>query len=598
MNGQPNPRKRLTLLAAACLISVALPAGTAMAQKIKTKPEASVESPAPAAAVPVEFTVDIPTIDAVDSNLDESTLRDILSGNVVSNAEALAGLDATSITVPEITISFTGDAPGSFTLNDIILDDIQDGIATSVSMASSSFDGGSEGSGEFGGFKASDFDIGGILRFYGLAGSAGQTELRTIYKNFSYEGGTLTMPEGNCTLGPITTAEVKVRPMHYGIADLLSVSKAMENEGENPSPETIGRMMRIYADMFTAIESTPIEFGGFDCDVPDSEGRRMAFSIDSMTMGGMKPGIYPSIDFSGLNINVEGDGEIRVGDFSFKQMDLSGPLAVVAAAPATIDKAWLDANGRGLIPAFAGFSFGDVFVDVPNEESPGERIVANVGAFDLSLANYINGIPADLSTSASNIAFDLPANSTDELVTQLIGMGVTSIDLGFNLDAAWNEATNSIDLTELSVNGADLADIALTGTLTNATRALFDLDPNTAMAAGMGVALKNLKLDIVDKGLSDLILAGVAAEQGGDPATMRPIFAGLAEGTIIGFMAGAAEAQKVGGAVNQFVSGAAKSLTIEMTAKQDPGLGLLDFMAAESDPTALIGKVTIDATAK
>ncbi|UXN72551.1 hypothetical protein N8D56_14865 [Devosia sp. A8/3-2] len=74
---------------------------------------------------------------------------------------------------------------------------------------------------------------------------------------------------------------------------------------------------------------------------------------------------------------------------------------------------------------------------------------------------------------------------------------------------------------------------------------------------------------------------------------MRPIFAGLAEGTIVGFLAGAAEAQKVGAAINSFVSGKAKQLTIDMTAKADPGTGLFDFIAAENDPAALIGKVNI-----
>ena len=79
---------------------------------------------------------------------------------------------------------------------------------------------------------------------------------------------------------------------------------------------------------------------------------------------------------------------------------------------------------------------------------------------------------------------------------------------------------------------------------------------------------------------------------------MRPVYAGLAEGTIIGILAGAAEAQKVGSAISAFISGKARHLTIDMTSKEPQGLGMLDFMAAEDDPAALIGKVTMDATAK
>ena len=39
-------------------------------------------------------------------------------------------------------------------------------------------------------------------------------------------------------------------------------------------------------------------------------------------------------------------------------------------------------------------------------------------------------------------------------------------------------------------------------------------------------------------------------------------------------------------------------LSIDLVAKEEPGLGLMDFMAAETDPTVLLGKVTINATAK
>src|SRR4051794_2144248 len=101
-------RQSLALLATACLLSVALPAGTAMAQKVKDKSGSTASSTATSST----FTVDIPTIDAVDSNLDEATLRDIFSGNIVDNADALAGLTATSITIPEIILSGSSTIDG------------------------------------------------------------------------------------------------------------------------------------------------------------------------------------------------------------------------------------------------------------------------------------------------------------------------------------------------------------------------------------------------------------------------------------------------------------------------------------------------------
>lgn len=118
------------------------------------------------------------------------------------------------------------------------------------------------------------------------------------------------------------------------------------------------------------------------------------------------------------------------------------------------------------------------------------------------------------------------------------------------------------------------------------------------MAASLAVAVQSLDLTVTDQGLSDIILAVVAAEQGADPATLRPVFAGLAQGTVIGMMAGAADAAKLGEAINSFVAGKAKMLTIGIEAKTEPGLGMMDFMQAEEDPATLLGKVNISAEAK
>lgn len=592
-------RQRLGIIATACLMSVALPAAPAWAQKVKDKGAPAAES----SAVTSEVSVDIPTIEAVDSNVDEATLRAIFSGNLVENADALAGLSATSITIPEITLSTSttieGEVTeGSVTFSDLVLSDIADGVAATVTLAGMTADAGDEGSAEFGALSASTLNIGGVLGMYGLVDS-GQTELQTIYTDFNFEGGSFEAPEVSCTMGSMTAAEFKARPFKYSFAEIMALGEALEAAGDQqPSPEVLGSALRMYVDLFTAFESSPAEFGGFDCSGVDDEGNNLTFKVAGMSMEGMRPGIYPTISLDGLDVEVEGDGSVQVGNVTFKEMDLSAPIAAIEGAPEAIDEAWLTANARALIPAFAGFSFSDVAVDVPDPETEGGRIQASVGAFDLSLAKYLNGIPTDILTSGSNIVIDLPETSDDEQLQQLIALGVTSIDAGFTLDASWNEADDTISVDEVSVTGANLATVKLAGTIANATEALFGIDEDQALMAAMGVAISTLKLDVTDSGLSDIILASVAAEQGSDAATMRPVFAGLAEGTVVGLLAGAAEAQKVGAALNAFVSGKAKYLTIEMTAKEPPGLGLMDFMAAEEDPTVLIGKVTIDATAK
>lgn len=589
------PRRRLAKFAVVCLVTIALPAAPAWAQKTKNK------HPAPVAAASSSFTVEIPTIEAVDSNVDEATLRDIFSGKIVENAAVLAGLTATSITIPEIKLAGSSlldgvQTEGTIVFNDIVLSNVTDGIAETITLGSTSTDS-QDTNVSLGETSASNFNIGGVLGMYGLVDGSGQTQLETIYTDLAFDGGTIATPDVQCTIGAANVAEFKARPLNHSVEQIMALASAME-QNSDPDPKLLGDFMRMYVDMLTAFQTSPVHFDGFDCAGQDEQDRAVSFSVAGLDMSAITPGDYPSFSVDGVNIGVDKDGSVSFGNFTIKGMDLTGPIAAIEAAPEAIDEAWLAENGRALIPAFEGFSFADVAVDMPNPDLPSQRIVGGIGGFDLTLGSYRNGIPTAINSSATHITADIPADTQDEQLAQLLALGVTSIDVGFSLDAAWNEAKDQIDINDISVTGVDLATVKLAGTIANVTETVFGLDLEAAFIAASKIAIANLKLDILDQGLSDLIIAQVATEQGTDPATLRTVYAGLAQGSIVSILAGAADAQKLGAAINSFTSGKAKSLMIDMTAKAAEGLSLDDFYAAQLDPASLIDKVTIEATAK
>lgn len=585
--------RSLTRLAAACLVSVALPTAPALAQKVKNKtPDTT--------SAPPEVTVSIPTIDAVDSNIDAETLKAIINGAVAENADALAELDATSITVPEITVSVSSDDPaeqGVLTFRNLVLEEVVDGVAASVSLDGSSFEM-EDGTADMGGISAAQFNIAGVLGIYGLTEADETADMQTLYTDFLMEGGSIEAEDVSCEIGPVSGAELRGRPMETSIVEFIALAQQLEDNPEATDPEVLGTVMRMYADMLTSFESSEFTFDGFSCDGVDETGAPMSFSLGDMTMSGMSPGIYPAISMNDFSVVVDGEGEITLDNFTMKQFDFMPVVEALANAPAAVDPAWFEANARLLMPSFEGFTFTGLAMDIPAGEVDGERVVASIDTFDVSLGNYVNGIPSDLDISASGIKADLPKDSDDEQIQQIIDLGLTEIDAGFRVAATWNELDDTILVEEISMTDANLATVMLSGTLSNATQALFSMDTNEALMGASEVAVNALSLDVNDTGLSDLVLALVAAEQNADPATLRPVFAGLAEGTVIGVMAGAADAAKLGTAINEFVSGTAKSLNIAITAKDDIGLTLYDFMAAEQDPTTLIDKVNISASAK
>ena len=306
----PPSRRRLGALAAACLLSVALPAAPAWAQKTKTKSEATTEASAPAPQ-PV-ITVEIPSVESVSSNVDDATLEAILKGDLVDNAEALAGLTADSITIPEIVLNTKLEVEGetknsTVTFSNIVLSDVTDGVASSISLDGATITSdGDMGSGDFGALSASNFDIAGVLGIYGLVDSGGQTDLETIYTDFNFDGGTITTPDVSCTIGAMTAAEFKARPLKYTAVEITALAQTLSEQEDNPDPKVIGQALRMYVDLFTAFESSPVKFDGFDCSGVDENDRPLDFKVASMSMEGMSPGTYPQISMDGLDITVEG----------------------------------------------------------------------------------------------------------------------------------------------------------------------------------------------------------------------------------------------------------------------------------------------------
>jgi hypothetical protein len=99
------------------------------------------ESPGqPADQMPFAFELKIPSVVAVDSSMSEDQIKDVFTSNFLTHADQLASLNATSITIPELTAVFTVEGTGggtsTVTYRDIVLTNVKDGRADKVSVGS------------------------------------------------------------------------------------------------------------------------------------------------------------------------------------------------------------------------------------------------------------------------------------------------------------------------------------------------------------------------------------------------------------------------------------------------------------------------------
>ncbi len=553
------------------------------------------------------YALSVPSIEATDSSLDEAGTRALFGADYASTFKNLATLNAASLKVPTITMTYevpAMDGSGKRSAETVIfsdfeMTDVENGVARggarlgSIEMLSAGV--------RFvvGEMTASYFDLGAIVDFYGLAGDHAASETMVpVYENFTMASVDVSGPGLNCHVGPATASEFSARPLKYSFADLMAKTEeleAAETGGSQPSAETISWLINFYADFFTAITSTPSTLSGMTCSVEDPvEHRTINVTAGDMTIDGFEPGIYPAIALNDFNVEVPSEGFFKFGNFTWKKIDFNAPIAAIHAAGDAIDFEWFEDNWRKLIPALDGLSFSGVSFDIPDEQSgTGARIAGGVDAFDISLADYVNGIPSTLSASTSGLTFATPEGESG---AALRALGIETLNLGADIKLHWDEATKTIAVENVAISGVDMGSLAIHGTIANAGPELFSDDLDVATAASMALTVTSVTIDIENQGIAPLLIASAAADQNVPPDSLYMQLVAMSRALPMGILGANAEALKVGEALGGFFEGAPK-LTLTLASVDPRGVGLAEFMAAQQDPEALKGKFTIVAEA-
>jgi len=599
---------KAALLAAVLSLSAVPVAGTLVATAQETTaPETTTPGTPTTPKTELTTTLSIPVITAIGSSMDEAALRDALSGGFLKHVNELAALNATSINIPEIVFTITSRADGAsveqvMRYKDIVLTDVRNGVAGSAQIGSASTTT-PEGSFDLGRMSAAAIDVRAILEFYSFveAGTA-DAPMRTFYRDFVFEGGNFSGPEASCRIGRTTADSFDARPLKVSFGEMLAAAEALEAGGDTPSPEAVATFVGFLADLFTAFRSTPVDMDGLACTGKAEDGEPFEFSIGGLHMDGYAPGYYPAFGLSALTVagGTGADaGTVSLDAATIKTIDLRPTLAALDAAATELSPAWLERNWRTLVPGFGGLALSGLDIDVPDPETPGKRVVARVGDFDLSLSDYRNGVPARVSTSGSGIVVPLPQDSTDPQLTMLLAAGLESVDLGFDVSGAWDEAAKTITLDKVALRGVDLGGVSIGAVLGNATEQLFSTDPTVALASGLVLTVKSISIEMTDAGFGAIAWPLAAAQEGEtDVMAFRTKQAGLVEGLPTQLFGSTDAARQLGRALGDFITGRAAGLRITFDATDPDGVALPLLMAAQKDPTVLNGQFDVTGAAQ
>lgn len=588
------PSTRPRGIAIVLTMSRAALVAAALALSLPALPAAAQQSASP---VPdVGFSLTIPTITADGSSMTEAQLKDALTGNFLNHVDDLANLTATSITIPQITITTDATVAGEHesstaTYTNLVLSGVKSGIADSASIDKIETHT-KNGAFTYNKMTQKGLDIPGIFALAGLIPGSTQ-DFRPLTSSFTIDGASFTGPDVTCSIGPWSGQGMEAKPVTVLLKDVIAAGTQIDADKQNPPPAAMKTIVTYVLDILTSFRTHPIEVTGLDCKgtSPQASGE---VKLAKIAVGGFEPGIYPAISFEGLDITTDQQGTVSIGKAELKPIDLNPPINAVRAEIDNLSPAWFDRNGRKLIPSMEGLDLADIKIDVTDPTDPTQRLQASLADFDLTMSDYINGIPSKVSVSTHGLDVPLDADSTDDNVKMLLALGISRVNLDAAFSAAWDKASSTITIDKVSIAGKDLASFAVAAVLGNAAEQLFDVDPNVEQAAAMGLTVKSITVDTVDSGLADKLYPMLAQQQGvSDPAAFRTQMAGAAEGAALQMLGSTDAARQLGTAVGDFILGKAKALTININAKDPAGVSVPLLMQASNDPTVLASALDI-----
>lgn len=560
-----------------------------------------------AAAGGTLYTLDVPTVEVEDGNIDEATIRALFSADARAAAPALATLDAKAIRIPELRMTAAAppdgaesSAPaGTVTVyRNLEITGVVDGVAGSARIGAIEVTGAPEVRVTLGELSVSNLDIGALLAFYGIGTEAPSSEPVTIYTDIRFAGGKLTAASMSCDIGPAEIAEFKARPPKLGQEGLMALGLRLQEQEKAGSvdPETLWTAIEAYIDYMSSFEISPMSFGGFTCQGLDDAGRALRLAAGRLSLGGWSRAVFPPLSLSDFALDIANQGYVRFASATLKQMDFGPTIAALTAARGKIDARWFERNWNRIIPALDGLAISGLDIDVPDPQNPGARTKFKLGSLDATLAGYVEGIPASTQITIEGLTFPVPPPD-EPLARALRQAGVTEITLGFGLDFDWDRESKTATLANLGVSGTRLGGVALSAVLGNVTPEVFSPDERVSMRAARQMRIKELRLKLDNAGLLPLLLAEGARGNGLTEAVYRTTLIAMSTGTTMALLGASPQTLETVAAITDFLNGR-PGLDVTLTATDPDGIGLAEFELVQQNPRLLLGRIAVSAAAR
>ncbi|MBY0611779.1 MAG: hypothetical protein K2P80_06310 [Beijerinckiaceae bacterium] len=566
------------------------------------------------------YTFRIPRIEITGANFSKEELLAVLAGTGPAPlSKRIAAMSFSEAIIPELIqeTDMAGDVSRTV-YRDVKLANAVNGSIGSIVSAAATIESRNEVrnaktgkieptvlAGSFEKVAVENLDIAASVRAFGEVSDDAAAPLLRIYSTYKAEnfkvGGTI--PDGRMTFSAASIAgrEFKARPGKTGLFDFAAIIKETPDV-EDMDDDEKRRFFTSLLQFFTNLDfgTTSIRDLALTIDIdetaqtrrskPDQPGS-VAFKVANLTIGGADSNMH--VDGVTMTIPQEsaeiGLSSYDVQGFSFKPT--LDRLKEMVDAGKFDEEDWKSVDPREFMPVFGSIAMKGFTFSAPKMNG-----VLSLASQEVALGQQIKGVPTFFSYSIRGLSFPIPETSDDPQLSLLNDLGIKRLDLSAVLASSWDEGSKEIRVTEISIKDERLGALRFSGVIGNVQKEFFTSSLSTVQILALAMTARSAELRIENGGIVDVIVKDRARVTGKSDAETRAAAIADLRRDLVAAIGDLPATRAVIEGATKLINGG-RALTIKVKARNDLGLGMMDFIAA-AKPAEIVEKVDIEVIAE
>ncbi len=428
--------------------------------------------------------VEVPQATVEEANLGYGTMTEIFGGRGdLPLSKRIELFAARRVVAPEILVTQTvGGSEQKLVYRNVVSEGIADGRVSRFSAEGASFEFGVDGNGgEAGGKKrltgslgpmtVQDMDAAYLARLYTDKAGPQDKEAKPVYGPSSVKDIVFSDGEARFGYAEIRSSGISMAMTDQPLLETLNALSAVSAPDELPPAERQAYFTRILS-IIDMTKKADIEMLGLNMEVPAKDGdkgKKIKFATDRLAI--QLDGQTLDATLNGLSM-AEGESHFKISEAALSGFSWSPTFKALEQMVALDEQQLESFPFTTLLPEFGTVRLAGIDADLPGsvengETSPStaERVRFSLKEYEAALTKPRNGIPTDIRVSYQDLTVPVPANIEEKTLAELRKLGIDELVLSSSLEAAWDEAQQTLVIKEISTSLKDLAGFSFSGVM-------------------------------------------------------------------------------------------------------------------------------------